>query len=255
MQPQLSLTVSLPRRFVFETSLPQGYSLGTTEDWDTINIPSIRITSVQGFNYFIILLKNNIRIMPFSKSNQPLDVVLHTDFRAAQRLKLCYASCLTAPHYCSKFTVKYSLSSRIAYIKHDLLPQWGAILSGRYIKGSKVTGYLSRNRLSPSALSRCYEKVERSTRPHVCVKSQKKMDGHLLSHPGVVIATLGLVVLGESDGLGEMTGWHRGQAGWRLNMLSTGERCQSCSQPSRNAQEHLGKGDSKRTQTEAPLKT
>ena len=63
----------------------------------------------------------------------------------------------------------------------------------------------------------------------------------------------GLVVLRESDGLGKMTGWHRGQARWRLNMLGSGERCQSCRQPSRNTQEHLGKGDSKKKQTEAPL--
>ena len=63
----------------------------------------------------------------------------------------------------------------------------------------------------------------------------------------------GLVVPWESDGLGKMTGWHRGQAGRRLNMLGSGERCQSCSQPSRNTQEHLGKGDSGKKQTEAPL--
>lgn len=44
----------------------------------------------------------------------------------------------------------------------------------------------------------------------------------------------GLVVRWESDGLGKMTGWHKGQARWRLNMLGSGERCQSCSQPSRN---------------------
>lgn len=61
----------------------------------------------------------------------------------------------------------------------------------------------------------------------------------------------GLVVLYESDGLDRMTGWHRGQAGRRLNMLGSGERCQSSRQPCRNTQEHLGEGASKRKQTEA----